>query len=78
MSNISKIFLLTLMMSCDEEKITVTEQKVVDSSKKNEVSRKEVKTQILLKSINREKVFTRAINEVNNQDLIIEEYETKM
>jgi len=78
MSNINKIFLLTLMMSCNDKKTTITEQNVVNVRLKSDVNTSSVNNRVLLKSINRKKVFTRAINEVNKADLIIEEYETKM
>lgn len=78
MSNISKIFLLSLMMSCNDKKTIITEQNVVDASFESGTDTNSAKSMILLKSINREKVFTKAINEVNKADLIVKEYETKM
>ena len=77
MKQISKVLLLASMLSCDSKPIVTTEKVSISNAATSSPNVK-VQNQILLKSINQNKVFTRAINEIKSSDLIIEEFETKM
>tara|TARA_R110000851_G_scaffold98709_1_gene213427 strand:- start:124 stop:357 length:234 start_codon:yes stop_codon:yes gene_type:complete len=77
MKKISKVLLFTSMLSCDSKPIVVSKKDVVTNITISNSSGP-LKNQILLESINRDKVFIRAINEIKSSNLIIEEFETKM
>tara|TARA_R110002153_G_scaffold99663_2_gene235298 strand:+ start:641 stop:874 length:234 start_codon:yes stop_codon:yes gene_type:complete len=77
MKQISKVLLLTSMLSCNSRPIVV-EKQVRNANVTTSNASAAAQQQILLKSINQDKVFTRAINEIKSSDLIIEEFETKM